>query len=307
MAPPVVVDVWIHGLLDSTRDNPDRRAELLTRVAALHPVSKVDEAQFVVGGRLRLRRGVDEAEGARLVAELQVLGLRAAAEADRGAGDDEMLALDQLGGIDGGDAARAVAVDEEAMGRLTSLDGDEPAPASVAPSIVASSSVAPVSVAPASADDDARFRPKQEVGLPTELEVERPVVLTPPPEAFTQVPEPASDEPAAPVDEWKPVPGRIAQGALRKKPALRIGVGVVLALALGWMLAQPYARRAERHVAELRADADRERYRPVDEAQRRTAALDAEVDAASSSAAFGTAAVWLVIAAALFAGWWRAT
>jgi hypothetical protein len=103
------------------------------------------------------------------------------------------------------------------------------------------------------------------------------------------------------------VPGRFAQGALRKQPPVRIAVGVVLGLFLGWMFAQPYAHRAERRVAELRADADRERYRPVDEAQARVRALDREADDTASNGALGMGLIWIVVGGAAFAGWWRVT
>jgi hypothetical protein len=103
------------------------------------------------------------------------------------------------------------------------------------------------------------------------------------------------------------VPGRIAGGALRRHAAARVGAGLALGLGLGWALSQPYAGRAERRVAELRAQADRERYRPVDEARARVAALDAVADSAANGAALGAGAIWLVVGAAAFAGWWRLT
>jgi hypothetical protein len=104
-----------------------------------------------------------------------------------------------------------------------------------------------------------------------------------------------------------PVPGRLAGGALRDNPAARVGVGLVLGLGLGWALSQPYAGRAERRVAELRAEADRERYRPVEEARARVAALDAQADAAANSAALGAGAIWILVGGAAFAAWWRFT
>ena len=88
---------------------------------------------------------------------------------------------------------------------------------------------------------------------------------------------------------------------------MRIAIGVVLGLGLGWMFAQPYAHRAERRVADLRARADAERYRPVDEAQARVRALDREADDSASSSAFGMAVIWVLVGGAAFAGWWRAT
>ncbi len=92
---------------------------------------------------------------------------------------------------------------------------------------------------------------------------------------------------------------------LRQKPGLRIGIGVVVGLALGWMVSQPYAGRAERHVAELRNEANKERYRPVDEARARVAALDERADDEATRGALGSAAIWMLVGGATFAAWWR--
>ncbi|MGZ3405958.1 MAG: hypothetical protein ACXVAN_05900, partial [Polyangia bacterium] len=160
--------------------------------------------------------------------------------------------------------------------------------------------------------DEARFRPGGDWQQPMELQLERP---PPPPSPPMLAPDGADafglhEAETAPLivdTTWRPVPGRIAQGALRKNPAVRIAIGVVAGLALGWMFAQPYAHRAERKVAELRAEADRERYRPVDEAQDRVRALDRQADDAASNGAIGMALIWMLVGGAAFAGWWRAT
>jgi hypothetical protein len=88
---------------------------------------------------------------------------------------------------------------------------------------------------------------------------------------------------------------------------MRVAVGVVGGLALGWLFAQPYAHHAERRVADLRAQADAERYRPVEEAQARVRQLDRDADDAASNSALGMGVVWLLVGGAAFAGWWRAT
>lgn len=90
-------------------------------------------------------------------------------------------------------------------------------------------------------------------------------------------------------------------------PAVRIGIGAVLGLLLGWAISQPYAGRAERHVAELRAEANKERYRPVDEARARVAALDERADDEATHAALGSGLIWLLVGGAVFAAWWRFT
>jgi hypothetical protein len=206
-------------------------------------------------------------------------------------------------------------VNEAMLAQLQSLDGDEPPAPKIdrdAQTRAEAPARAPAVAAPPPPVDDGRFRPSGDWQQPMELQLERPAPPSPPPmlapdgaDAFGR----DEAEPAAPIVDttWKPVPGRIAQGALRKNPAVRIAVGVVAGLLLGWMFAQPYAHRAERKVAELRAEADRERYRPVDEAQDRVRALDTQADDTASNGAIGMAVIWVLVGGAAFAGWWRAT
>src|SRR5262249_29412366 len=56
-----------------------------------------------------------------------------------------------------------------------------------------------------------------------------------------------------------PVPGRLMQGALRKQPAVRLAIGIVLGLPLGWIASSPYAHRMERRVSEARTAANADR------------------------------------------------
>lgn len=302
----------MNGPASPPKDDPKVRGELLKRVEALHPVATLDGAQFVAGARLRVRRGIDEEAALRVVAELQAVGASAELEANRPP-DDAILALDQF--ADGEpEPAHATALNEQLLAQLQSIDADV-ATAPPAATAVALATAPSVAAEPAVAVDDAKFRPSGEWAQPMELELERPA---PPPPRAPSSPLHAGD--AAPVDDeegaappivvdepWQPVPGRIAQGALRKNPPVRIAIGVVAGLLLGWMFAQPYAHKAERHVAELRAQADAERYRPVEEAQARVRALDQEADDTASSGALGMALIWVLVGAAAFAGWWRAT
>jgi hypothetical protein len=304
----------VNGPASPPKDDPRIRTELLKRIEALHPVTPVDGEKFVAGGRLALRRAIDREAALRAVAELEAVGASAEVEANRPA-EEAILALDQFQDV-APEAYRAAALNEELMAQLQPIDADAP-PAPVAPAIAAPAAAAPAAAAPALAVDDTKFRPSSEWAQPMELELERPA---PPParlsasSAIAQGDDAAAGDDDAPAAEpiamdepWHPVPGRIAQGALRKNPPVRIAIGVVLGLALGWMFAQPYAHKAERHVAELRAQADAERYRPVDEAQARVRDLDRQADEASSSGAIGMALIWVLVGAAAFAGWWRAT
>jgi hypothetical protein len=108
-------------------------------------------------------------------------------------------------------------------------------------------------------------------------------------------------------DEDKPIPGRLMQGRLRQQPALRIAIGMVLGLGLGYLLSTPYASRAERRVAQVRAEADVDRYKNDPEARDHAALLDRKAEDMSNSAAMGTIAIWLVVGGAVVAGWFRAT
>jgi hypothetical protein len=97
------------------------------------------------------------------------------------------------------------------------------------------------------------------------------------------------------------------QGALRREPMVRLGIGLVLGLLVGWVLSTPYARRAERQIGELRAEANRERYRPLPEARAHVAELDARADADATRAALGAMALWLAVGGATVAAWYRLT
>jgi hypothetical protein len=97
------------------------------------------------------------------------------------------------------------------------------------------------------------------------------------------------------------------QGALRKQPAIRIGVGVVLGLLLGYLASMPYADRAERRVAAVRAEANEDRYKNAPEARENCARLDAQAEQMSNRAAVTTIAIWLLVGGGVVAGWFRLT
>ena len=301
----------MNGPASPAKDDPKVRTELLKRIEALHPVAALDGGKFVAGARLQLRRAIDRDAALRTVAELQAVGASADVEANRPP-DEAILALDQVQEL-APEADSAAALNEQLLAQLQPIDADVPtaaaAPAVAPPAVALATASAPPVV------DDAKFRPSTEWAQPMELELERPAPPPPrpSPSSLTSHGDDAAAgdedaaEPIAMEEPWRPVPGRLAQGALRKNPPLRIAIGVVAGLALGWMFAQPYAHKAERHVAELRAQADAERYRPVDEAQARVRDLDRQADDASSSGAIGMALIWVLVGAGAFAGWWRAT
>ena len=118
-----------------------------------------------------------------------------------------------------------------------------------------------------------------------------------------ELPEPCQ----ACADAEAPVPGRIMQGALRKKPLVRVAVGLGLGLLVGYLASMPYADRAQKRVGLVRAEADQTRFKNALELQEQTARLDAQAESMSNSAAFGTIAIWLVVGGAVVGGWYRAT
>ncbi|MDB4971576.1 MAG: hypothetical protein JWN44_7265 [Myxococcales bacterium] len=318
MAPAIVCfDVWAKGPSQPPFDSAEKRSDLLRHIETLHLVAQREGAQFVAGGRLRVRSGIDAQAAQRLVAELEKIGVRGEVEPTE-APEEAILALDQFLEPEP-DATAAPTIDESLLAKLATVDGEEtqgPARPRLAPPPAKAADTDRMRAASSSAPDDAddaRFRPSGHHLAPVDLQIDRP----PPPSAQPPPSPPPSDGEAYPATDddapvhveapWQPIPGRIAQGALRKNPPLRIAIGVVAALALGYVLAQPYARRAERHAAELRAEADAERYRPVDEAQARVRQLDDEADDTSNRGALGTAVIWIVVGGAAFAGWWRAT
>jgi hypothetical protein len=107
--------------------------------------------------------------------------------------------------------------------------------------------------------------------------------------------------------EEKALKGRLFGGKLQRSPPLRIGSGVAIGVAIGWVLTGPMAKKAERAVAYMREEADRERARPTDEAQAHARALDNQADEEAQSAFFRTLGVWALIAAAVTGGWYRLT
>jgi len=172
------------------------------------------------------------------------------------------------------------------------------------------------------ADPDARFRAPSLESAAMQLELDQRPPAPPPPPSPSEVSARASAIPRCPkhdeplddtglcaecAEEAKPVPGRLFQGALRRKPIVRAAIGVGLGLLLGYFLSEPYASRAERRVADLKAQANADRYRPGEEIRAQVAALDREADSQSSRAAFGTIAIWLAVAGAVAGGWYRAT
>jgi hypothetical protein len=161
---------------------------------------------------------------------------------------------------------------------------------------------------------DARFQAPDYEERPMLLDMVAPTA--PPPQHATMAedePPPTCDEHDLPepckecADRDAPKPGRIMQGALRKQPAVRIGVGVVLGLLLGYLASMPYADRAERRVAAVRAEANEDRYKNAPEARENCARLDAQAEQMSKNAAIGTIAIWLVVGGGVVAGWFRLT
>ena len=106
--------------MTSPQEDPNRRAELLSRIEALHRVDKLDGTRFLAGGRMRVQRAVDEAAARRCVTQIVMLGAKAAIEPS-GGGDDAMLSLDEVG-AGGEERSVGPAVNEQLLAQLQSLE-----------------------------------------------------------------------------------------------------------------------------------------------------------------------------------------
>jgi hypothetical protein len=321
----------------------------------VHPVAQADGQAFVGGARLKLRRGIVEAQALRALAELQAIGLLAEVEANRPP-DEAILSLGSIDQFHDSDSQPsrlnvAAAVD---VHKLSMLDDDEqsavqpllsremdagglgeegethrevrapqPPVLEEGPTNRLTARAVDVPTAPMQLSGDQatvvgdprtpgrnRFAPPEESTSPMQLQLDR---RPPPPPPRPVPPAQAREDDALGTEgttaKYVPPAERVVVegSSLRQNPALRIGIGAVLALLLGWMISQPYAGRAERHVAELRAEANKERYRPVDEARARVAALDERADDAATHGALGSGLIWLLVGGATFAAWWRFT
>lgn len=202
---------------------------------------------------------------------------------------------------------------------LQSLDGSAPAIAASAAAVT----IGRESTAETDPARDARFAAPDYQEQPMLLDVEAPPVAAAPAPpspspSIDPLPEEADVAPrcevhdapepcAACAERDKVPPGRLLKGQLRQQPAVRIGLGIALGLGLGYLASMPYADRAERRVAAVRAEANADRYKNAPEAQANTAALDEKAENMSRNAAVGTIAIWLVTGAGIVAGWFRIT
>ncbi|MGZ5278224.1 MAG: hypothetical protein ACXWCU_20150, partial [Caldimonas sp.] len=114
----------MNGPALAPQEDSNKRSQLLQSIEALHPVSKLEGAQFVAGGRLRVRRGIDHDAALRIVAELQAVGANVELEANRPS-DEAILALDQFQDAEP-EPDRAAVVNDAMLAQLQSLDGEEP-------------------------------------------------------------------------------------------------------------------------------------------------------------------------------------
>lgn len=165
-----------------------------------------------------------------------------------------------------------------------------------------------------------RFRPSGHDSSALEIAIDRP----PPDPMRSQPPPPEKDSfevPRCPTHgdlksggrcptcaaEEAAIRGRLFGGRLRDRPQLRVGVGVIAGLLLGWVVTTPMARRAERQVEYVREEAHRERLRPLEAAQAHAAELETKADEDAQSAFLRTVGLWALITAGVAATWMRLT
>jgi hypothetical protein len=264
------------------------RAELLKKLADFRVIDRFEADRFIGGHPLHLISRTDEPSALAMAEKLRVLGAVVSVEPS-----PPMFSLPS-------DIS------------LVSLDGDgevaEPAPVS---DVVAVEPARPKPPLP----DEARFDAPRIAE--TVMELEHPVAApkaapSPAPLAVeTALPIPFEPDPRDEPDEddapFTPIPGRLMQGRLQRQPGLRMALGVALGLLIGYVLSAPYQSRSERRVAQIRAQANVDRFRPVDEARANAARLDEEADDLNSSAFAVTLVIWLGSAGAVVAGWYRFT
>jgi len=325
--------------------SPNERSTLLHKLAPLYRLDPAEAAAFAEKGqRLCARRGLDQDAAMKTLLALQQLGAhveldanRPAASAAPGTAEEDLAELDEFAEL------TPLAVDPEPAARqsvdmlraaLSSLDGVielTEAPSGSAPQLDLAPSPAPARVAPpppppqlaiaaaptpmVSSGVDSRFAPPPTGEVGVELLFEAPAPRAQP--ALLDgapLPEvercPEHDLPeacSACAEDERPIPGRLLQGRLRQKPAVRLGAGIALGLLVGYLASLPYANRAERRASLVRAEADLDRYKNAPEAQANAARLDGQADDLSSSGAIGTSAIWLLIGGGVVAGWYRAT
>jgi hypothetical protein len=332
-------DIYLNGASQAAQT----RADLVKRIETIYRLDRSDAAAFIASGqRIRVRRGVDQDAAMRTLLELQQLGAVVEVEPNRPpeaalANLDEFpdampatespmdgippvgVLKDALMSLDGAQPEENT-IDREAptVSGPGSVTSDDPITGAATNPLVARAVEPPVAAAPAAdPSEEDRFRPRNVDSQSLQLEIDvvpQPRRAAPlPPEALEaepirmceehELPEPCS----ACAKEDEPIPGRIMQGALRKQPLVRLGIGLALGLLVGYLASMPYSNRAEKRVAATRAEADVNRYKNDPELQRDSARLDAQAEAQSNSAAFGTIAIWLVVGGAVVAGWFRAT
>lgn len=103
------------------------------------------------------------------------------------------------------------------------------------------------------------------------------------------------------------IPGRIWEGRLRQTPRLHTAIGLVLALAIGYLIVHPVQRRSQMRIEFLQQEAARERARGLEEANEEAARFEGNATNESTKAFFVVALLWLGIGGGLFAVYNRFT
>ncbi len=312
--------------VSAKNSTPEARAELTRKLQPRFPLDALEVAAFVAtGARLRLKRNIDQGSAMKALLELQAIGAAAeiepsarpviAAPPPPPAAPAPAFSLpadlaDRLAGVDGSEVAVDVSEDP-----VRAPSPRHPPPiAEVAPQPVAPPplpQIADLAPEPVAAPAINRFAPAadREAGIDLDLPARGAKDQPPPEEA--EAPRCKKHDEFLPCEKCAEaalvIPGRIRQGALRQTPVLRLAIGLVMGLLAGYLASMPYANRAERRVAEVRAEANVDRYKNDPALKRASQMLDAKADEMASSAFIGMVAIWLVLAAAVTGIWYRLT
>ena len=325
-AHPVSSDAATFDVYITASGSDGARRGQAEAVCGMYPLDGSRKAALLRGERVLLRGKLSPDQSERTIGSVQPLGVRVDLEAHEDG--EDLRAAEPSSNPKPVPQADALGSMFNLSAGLVGLDGNDEGESLVAPPPVVPRGRAapppPPRVAapppPVPAPPTDRFRPTGHDSGSMEIQIDRP----PPDPMFSEGTPRDQAKFEAPRCTTHDIPklggrcarcdaqdaalrGRFFQGNLRKNPSLRIGIGLVGGLVLGWIVTAPMARRAERQVDYIREEARREHLRPLEAAQAHAVQLDTQAEDEASSAFMRTLGIWGVITAAVTGAWVRLT